>query len=248
MPFALNDDKVLEVTVEAQWYSQFLITRFQYQYSDPTAPLAGNSATFLTNFRTAFRTHIIPICFTDYIVTRYRVDMIMDVVQVAAGPPATFRPVYNNVFDYLTGAAGDVGTRAIAAGADVLPAANCMRIKKNVQVPTRGFYKAGYVRMGGQGTEDLDPDAPEHDRWSNAIIASRTTTWSDFAAESPLGEVGGNGWNMTVWSANFFGRVIKPFAGEVYLAGNEIQSMTCMPFVGTQITRRYKPAGGFSGL
>lgn len=248
MSYALQDDKVQEITVEASYFGQQLISRFHYQYSDPTTPLAGNSATLLTSFRTAYRANILTIMFTDYIVTRYRIDQIIDVIQTAAGPPVKFRSVFAPTYDFLAGAAGDVGSVALGAAADYLPAANARRLKKLMFTPVRGYYKAAYHRSAPNATTDLDPDTPDHDRWVQASIDSYTAQWTNFSQLSILGEVGGNGWDMSVWSPNYFGRVVKPLGGDLYLGANKISSIVCMPFVGTQSTRRYKPAGAFRGV
>lgn len=248
MAYALNDDFVQEVTVEATYFGQQIIQRHYYRYSDPLAPLPGTSTAFLLDFRTAFRANIIPVMFTDYIVSRYVLRQVRDASMILPGPPSTWRTLYSTAYDILVGAAGDIGLLPVGVGLDYLPNANAMRIKKNPATPWRGFFKASYVRTAPHNNGQLDPDEADHDRWSPATITTYTDAWTLMVTAGIQGEVGGNGWLMGIWSAPFFGRISKPAGLAPFSAVEPISSATCRPYVGTQITRRYKPLGGFRGV
>lgn len=247
--FQMQSDYVTEVLVQGHVSGQDVDNYFQYRSEDvPSGPGTDDSVTWLTNFRTVFRSDILAAMYDLYIVRRYWIRQIRDVVLESAGPPAEFKSVRSDELDYLDGEAGDVGALAAGVGNLYLPVNAALRVKKNPQNFWKGYFKSNYNRFAPWTKENLSTaTANDHDIWLAAFITTMNTAFSTFNGRSILGQVGGNGWKMGLWSPNLYGRVFKPVGLTPRQSMQKVATYKANPYIGTQITRRYKPSGAFRG-
>lgn len=248
--FIPQSNHVLQLTVDARVDGQQVLNVFHYKHSSPdTGPTGGSSATFLTNFRTIFRTLIDARLYPAYAIQRYWLRSIYDVAFVNPPAPGSYRPVYHpDMLDFLDGVPGDNNDQGgLAEPAGYLPTYVCLRTLKNPEHRRVGYLSRNYNRFGPFARADLDADPADHDLWSTDLVTAWTTAINTFADAAVLDQVAGNGWDMAVFSAQYHGKVGKPLGASITKAAEKVTSVTVMQYAGTQVSRRYRPRGGFQG-
>lgn len=248
--FIPQSNHVLQVTVDGRVDGQQLLNVFHYKYSSPdTGPTGGASNTFLTNFRTAYRVLMDARMYAAYSVERYWIRSIYDVAVSDAGPPPKYRPLYHpDMLDFLDGVPGDGNDQGgLADPSPYLPTYVSLRVLKNPENRRVGYLSRNYNRFGPFAGADLDADPTDHDLWTPGFVTNWTTAFGTFADAAIFDQVGGNGWDMACFSAQYHGLVGKPLASSITKAAEKVGSITIMQYAGSQISRRYKPRGGFQG-
>lgn len=242
--FAPNSDKALEVLVQGKVAGQDVENYFVYRAeSSPSGPGPDDSQLFLLNFSTAWQAMLVNF-YDVYSVSRYWLRQIDDVLVTSVGPPAKFRTVYAEDYDYIDGGVLDVGQ--IALGANVmLPTHEALRCRKVPANYKRGYFRGNYNRLAPFATADLKTTT--HDVWADALVTSKNTDLAAFLATAIFGQLAGNGWLLGLWSANLFGRIYKPVGLTVRQSVQKVFTFRANKYVGTQTTRRYKTTGAFRG-
>jgi len=251
MAYRLGESNVQVVTVQGMLEGQQIINRYYYAYAgvlpDPDADMSN---VFLTNFITAYRANILPVAWDDYTVFRYSMVEING-VKFNAGPPIRYQNIIDpSKFQQIFGVVADKGGIA-SAGLVKLPAHEAMRLLFTLssRVPKR--FRANYVRLSlGFPTSAL---AATQEQWTAGVIASVTAAYLGFLGTLITGVAApvGSRWGLVAWSAPFWYENIRPLvppANVLQAATRSITGAIVEPFVGTQITRRFKPLGGFRGV
>lgn len=238
----------MHVTIDSRVDGQQFINNFYYKYSTPeTGVTGGRSDTFLTNFRNAFRQRMIPLLCNRFSVSKYWVRSIVGDILVDAGPPAKFRAKYDpDRLDFLEGAAGDVGAIVPDAGG-LLPMHCAYRVIKNPGQKFVGYHSRCYNRFGPVLASDMELGASNHDLFDDVRKGVWDAAVTLFCDDAIFDQVGGNGWDMCSFSIQYFGRVAKPAGASITKAAVAISNAKLQPYVGSQVTRRYHPIGGFEG-
>jgi len=232
------------VTVEGRYDNQQIVNYFYYRFANPVAGgTGGNSATFIVNFRASFRANMLSWMYSAYHVRRYWVREIMDVAVADPGPPTRFRNIYNpDGLDYVDGdVALDDGDVALPGGSFYLPAHEALRVFKRPTNSKVGYFKSSYNRFSPQVDTNLDP--VNRERFLPAYLTSIQDDLAAFAIDAILDQAGGNGWQLAVWSAPFFSRVVKPAGGPLWQGSQLVFTYIAAPYVGTQVSRRFSPGG-----
>lgn len=248
--FIPQSNHILQVTVDARVDAQQLLNVYHYKFSAPdTGPTGGSSVTFLQNFRTAFRVLLAARMYPAFEVERYWLRSIYDVAVSDPGPPIKYRPVFHpDMLDWLDGTHGvgeDLGGQVSPSG--YLPTYVAMRALKNPENRRVGYLSRNYNRYAPFAQADLDADNADHDRWDAAVVGEWSTSLNTFADAAILDQPAGNGWDQAVFSASYHGKVGKPLGASITKAAEPVTSVTVMTFAGTQVSRRYRPRGGFQG-
>lgn len=248
--FIPTSNHILQVTVDGRHGGQQILNVYHYKYSSPdTGPTGGSSATFLTNFRTAFRAFLSARMYELYTVNRYWLRSIYDVATSVVGPPAKYRPVYHpdmlDVLDGVQSAGNDIG--GLIATGPYCPSHVAMRVLKNPANLRVGYMSRNYNRYGPLDTAILDGDEADHDLWSTTAVTNWTNTLNTFTNLAIFDQVGGNGWDQCVFSASYHGKVGKPLGSTITKAAELATGVTVMQYAGSQVSRRYRPRGGFQG-
>lgn len=244
--FAMDRTKPVEITVEARVREQLIINKFYYRNSAPApGPSDGTSDIFLGNFAVAYQTFILPQFYDVYAVSRYWCRQIDDVLFFPAPPPGHWRNSYRPDEDFLEGTPADVGGIA-SAGLQFMPVHEALRVYKRPTTFVRRYFKSTYNRFAPFAENDQG-DLPE--RWNVLFRTNRDTAFTNFNSTAIFSTAPpvGNGWFQSVWSPTYYGVVVKPAGGAIEVANPRVFSMLTRPYVGTQVSRRYNPSGGFRG-
>ena len=212
MAFVPDSNKVLEVTVEGAAYTEQFINRYYFRFSDPdSGPTGGTSTLFLTNFKTAYTTHVLNVMYDVFSVTRYWVRSIVNASQIVGVTPPKFKPVYTRAeMDWKNGGVTDVGGETLAVDASYLPAGNALRLLKIPQTKYIGFFNKSYNRYGPFTTSELAVTSALHDRWDSTFATAFQTALDTFHATAILDQAAGNGWYHCVWSLQYYGLISMP--------------------------------------
>jgi len=248
MPYTLDASKVQLVTVMGQIAGQQIINRLYYSYKGVLPnPDADRSDLWLENFVIAWRTNILPVAWDDYKVTRYTMVEYKD-VELRPAPKTGYRVVLDpSKFQQQEGAIADTGGIA-SAGATKIPTHEAMRLRLNVadRIPKR--FRSNYLRLSlGFAITVLGATA---EQWT---AGSRTTYKAAFDTliATDIHGVGvpvGVGYFASAFSIPYYFLSIKGGADPMSFAARQFASSTVEPFIGTQITRRFFPLGGFRGI
>lgn len=242
MAFTFNPLRVQEVTVNATMLGQQIINKFTYRHSNP-AGAGGTSDFFLANFRDNYRLNILTQLYDDYQVQTYIVREIQNVVISVVGPPARFRNDYNVAgFDTLGGVTTtDAGQKTLAGGAKRLPSHEAVRVLKTPAVHVMRYWKANYNRFTSLTSTEKDTI---RETWTAAYQTAMNTALLAFTGTAIGANAGGTiTLGHCIWSAQYFGAIIKPAGGALRDATTGVDTMRLQLYVGTQVSRRFTPAG-----
>jgi hypothetical protein len=248
--FIPQSNHVMQVSVDGRFDGQQILNVYHYKYSSPdTGPTAGTSTVFLQNFRTAFRALLAARFYPGYSVMRYWLRSIHAVAVSNPVPPVKWRPVYHpDMLDWLDGVVApgsDQGGQPVLSR--YLPSFVALRVLKNPEHRRVGYLSRNYNRYGPMETVDLDLDLADNDLWSTDTLTNWTTSLSAFTDAAILDQPAGNGWDQAVFSASYHGNVGQPAGSTITKAAEKVTSVSVMQFAGSQVSRRYKPRGGFQG-
>lgn len=248
MAYFLNAQKAQLMTVYGSIGGQQIINRFFYSYQGTLPnPDADTSILFLTNFVAMYRATILPVAWDDYTVSRYTMAELLDVT-VVAGPPVRYRTDFDpSKFQQTFGTVADKGGIA-SAGLVKIPTHECMRLLWNPvdRVPKR--FRSNYSRLAlGFPTASVGP-TPE--QWSPGVLAAVQAAYSAMALVSISGVAApvGTGYYPSAWSPPYYIQVVKPAGDPLRDACKQFANTTAEKYVGTQVTRRFFPLGGFRGV
>lgn len=251
MAYLMDASKCQIVTVTGSIKGQKIINRYHYAYPGVLpSPDVDVSSTFLTNFIAAYRATVLPVAYDDYSVVNYQVAEIKS-AGLVPGPPTRYQTNMDpSKLDLVLGTGADVGTLA-SAGTTKLPVHEIMRCKFSVASRAPKRFRALYARLSlGWPTILLAPAAPE--QWTAGTITTVGGAFNAFIALAVFGSTfaAGVGYNLCAWSPPYYVTVVfpPPGPGDVRDATRQFTAATIEPFVGTQITRRYFPLGGFRGV
>lgn len=244
MAFTLSQSNPIEITVDARINSQVIINTFHYRSVDATPLAQGDSMVFLLSFRAAFRLMMLTWFYDRYTVAGYWLRQIQSVDPLPAAP----RIRYLTDYDYKAGEVQDVGSD-VSGALHFLPVHEALRCRKFPETLKRNYFKACYNRFGGWAEQDAGADG--YEKWNNAFIANANPNLEDFRAETLFGfdPPAGNGWQLACFSPQYLRDVVQTSVppGAPRNAAIRCSAYIADPFVGTQVSRRYNPGGGFRG-
>jgi hypothetical protein len=246
MAYTPNRQKVQHVVVQARANGQEIINNFYLVPSQAGVGGDGSSVTLLTAFRAAYRL-VLGEFYDVYEVGFYWMREVTDAMLVA-GPPQRWETVYDvNKVEVLAGVLGvnlDEGQQS-SVGVQLLPAHEALRVRKIPTVRRIGYFRSAYNRFC-PWVESQIGDTWE--KWNAGFLVSIQVVLTAFNTTNFLdGGTGNASWDHGVWSATLFGRVIKPAGGPLTSAASAVASYTANPWIGTQVSRRFKPSGLFKG-
>lgn len=245
--YLLNAARVQLVTVTGTINGQRIVNRFHYAYFGVLpSPDVDDSATFLTNFRLMWRANVIPVAWDDYSVVAYGLAEI-ESAHATPTPPIRYVTVMDpSKIDLLLGTVADKGTIA-SAGATKIPTHEAMRLRWNPGTRAPKRFRANYSRLSlGFATTTL---AATPEQWSAGSITTYSGAFSTMATTAVFGQPfpASTGYFPSAWSPPYYANVL-PLGANARDAARQFVSATVEPFVGTQITRRFFPLGGFRGI
>lgn len=247
MAYLINPARVQLLTVRGILESQQIINRFFYVYDGPIpSPDVDDSGTLLANFQTMYRTHVLPVAWDDYTVRSYDLAEITGAILTPSPPHRYVTQMDPSKIDSLLGGVADKGGIA-SVGLVKLPTHEAMRIfwKPATRAPKR--FRSNYSRVSlGFPVGSL---AASQEQWTAGVIASVGTAYNFMATAPLLGMPFGTGTGYTphAWSPPYYVNVV-PLGGDSRLATKKYASATVVPYVGTQTTRRFTPAGKYRGI
>lgn len=251
MPYPIDASKCQIVTVNGLIAGQKIINRYHYSYFGPLpSPDLDTSDVFLNNFIIAYRAHVLTIAYDKYSVQRYDVAEIKS-AGLVPGPPARYQTNMDpSKLESVFGVGADTGVLA-TAGTTPLPVHECMRVKLTPGTRAPKRFRSNYVRCSfGWPTILLAPASAE--QWTAGTITTVGTAFSAFVTTAIYGQAfaAGTGYFPAAWSPPYYVGVVfpPPMSGPVRDATKKFTGVTIEPYVGTQITRRFFPAGGFRGV
>lgn len=241
---ALSREWVIEMTVDARVDEQQILNVFHYRSVEPPPGAGGDSIVFLESFIAAYRSLMLSFMYDRYTVHAYWLRIIRG-AQLVSGRP---RNVYSIAYERRAGDALDVGDNASGV-LQFLPTNACLRAYKQPEDRWRNFAKACYNRFAPFTENEFG--AEDYEQWNAAFILAMDANLTAFNAEILFGfdPPAGNGWHLCCWSPAYFARVLFPAdpLATPRNAATEVFTYSADPFIGTQTTRRYNPAGGFRG-
>ena len=244
MAYVPNRLKVQHIVVQAIVNGQEIINNFYVVNTQPVAASDGNSLTLLTAWRAAYRL-LLGQFFDVYDVATYWMREVSDAVLVA-GPPPRWETVYDvNKVEVLTGVPTLDEGQVVSLNVQLLPAHEALRVRKIPDVRRIGYFRAAYNRFCPWA------ESQQGDRWERwniqflADIQPAMTIFNDSVLVD--GGTGSTSWRAAVWSATLFGRVVKPAGGPIHSAASTVAAYLVNSYVGTQVSRRFKPSGIFQG-
>lgn len=245
--YLLNAARVQLVTVQGIINGQRIVNRFHYAYFGVLpSPDIDDSLTFLTNFRTMYRANILPVAWDDYAVFSYSLAEIVS-AHATPTPPIRYVTVMDpSKIDLLLGVVADKGTIA-SAGATKVPTHEAMRLRWNPGTRAPKRFRANYSRLAlGFATTTLGATA---EQWTAGTIATYGGAFSTMATTAIFGQgfPASSGYFPSAWSPPYYANVL-PLGSNSRDACRQFVSATVEPFIGTQITRRFFPLGGFRGI
>lgn len=237
-------DRSQHVTVEAVVNGQQIINTFWLVHSQGGGPGDGSSTALLQSFRTAYRL-LMARFYNVYAVFSYTMKEVEDVLNTTFPPERPYWvPVYNvRALEILPGEALDAG-QLPTVGVDLLPAHEALRVKKIPTHPRVGYFKAAYNRFCPFNEGDY---GEVWEKWNAGFLNTIQTALTTFnatqfqdAGTSPV-------WRHGIFSAKLHGAVGKPAGLNIYQAATWVNEYKANGWVGTQISRRFRPSGKFQG-
>lgn len=242
----LNTTRVVEITVDGRIDGQQIINKFYYRPQSPGigGATAGN---LLTNFRTAFRANMLNWMYNWFTIYRYTLREIADVRQVVppVGPKRYVNVYSVDGYAILVGLVADKGALATPLD-DRLPSHEAYRCFKAPSGRAFKFFKGNYNRFASftVNEKDLTPE-----KWTAAFLAASNPSMSVFNLTSISAGVGVTpAYQHAVFSGGYYYTVVRPgVGGFIYQAATGIDAYIGDVYIGTQTTRRFTPAGSFTG-
>lgn len=246
--YLLNAARCQVVTVNGLINGQKIINRYHYAYYGVLpSPDTDDSTTFLTNFITMYRATILPVAWDDYSVSRYDLVEISGAILTPSVPHRYVTNIDPSKIDAVFGTVADKGAIA-SAGLVKIPTHECMRLKFNPQTRAPKRFRSNYARLSlGFPIASLAATA---EQWTAGQIAAIGAAFTTMCTTAIFGQSfpAGSGYFPSAWSPPYFVNVVPVGVGNVRDACRKFLSATVEPFVGTQITRRFFPLGGFRGV
>lgn len=241
MSFAINVLHPVEITVDARMGGQQIINKWWYRCAS-TPGGGGDSGFLLANFRDLYRLNVLTLLYSDYQIVQYVCREIESATLSAGAVPNRYRNVYRvDGLDTLAGVTTtDAGQNALGVGELRLPAHEAARVFRRPTARVLRYWRGNYERFTSLTTAEKDAT---REIWKAATVTAWNAALAAFNVTIAANAGGTILWQPVVWSPQYFGAVLKLPGLPILNATASVDTMTLVPYVGTQVSRRYSPSG-----
>lgn len=247
MAYFLNAANAQLITVTGLIGGQQIVNRFWLAYFGVLPnPNPHRSDLMLQSFRTAYRAQILSTYYDTYTVFSYRMVEWNDAILKGAVPHQRWQAIFDpSKLEILVGVGADVGANA-SVGLVAVPTHETLRVFYKPSSRALKAFKSNYWRVSGGWKTGQYDTVPE--KWTAAFLAGEQGAFGGFIATGFDGTGGGHAeFFISAASVPYYGKVVKPIGGNIRDATRLSTAVVAEPYIGTQTTRRFFPAGGFRG-
>jgi len=233
------------VVVEAVVNGQQIINTFWLVHGQGGLAADGSSTLLLQSFRTAYRL-LLARFYNVYAVVKYSIREAESVLNTTFPPEEPFWITVWNPFKYdeLVAILPQDQGQIASVGQDLMPAHEALRVRK-IPSPRRvGYFKAGYNRFCPWAEADANT---VWEKFNDDFVTLMQGVMTTFNA-TPFDGGGANPvWRHGLFSPTLHGRVSVPLGMSIYQSCTFVGEYKVIPWVGTQVSRRFKSTGRFQG-